>query len=59
MKKTKHSESEMVKAVQVRESGVKLDVISRDHNMSKKTLYNWKPKYSGMDVNQVRRLKEL
>jgi putative transposase len=34
-------------------------LLHRDHNISKATLYNWKSKYSGMDVSQVHRLKEL
>ena len=49
----------MVKAVQELENGVQADVVSRGHNISKATLYNWKSKYSGMDINQIRRLKEL
>jgi len=59
MRKTKHSESEMVKAVQELESGIQAEVVSRSHNISKATLYNWKSKYSGMDVGQIRRIKEL
>ena len=59
MKKSKHTESEMVKSVQQLESGITADVICREHGISRATLYNWKIKYSGMDVSQVRRLKEL
>ena len=59
MKKSKHTESEMVKSVQQLESGITADVICREHGISRATLYNWKSKYSGMDVSQVRRLKEL
>ena len=59
MKKSIHSESEMVKAVKELESGVSAEVVARDHGITRATLYNWKSKYSGMDVNQVRRLKEL
>ena len=59
MKKSKHTESEMVKYVQQLESGITADVICREHGISRATLYNWKSKYSGMDVSQVRRLKEL
>ncbi len=59
MKKTKHSESEMVKAVQELESGIQAEVVSRSHSISKATLYNWKSKYSGMDVSQVQQLKAL
>lgn len=59
MKKKIHSESEMVKAVQQLESGVDAETIEREHGISRAALYNWKSKYSGMEVSQVRRLKEL
>ena len=59
MRKSIHSESEMVKAVKELESGVSVEVVAREHGVSKATLYQWKSKYSGMDVSQVRRLKEI
>ena len=59
MKKSIHSENEMVKAVEELESGISAEVVARGHGVTRVTLYNWKSKYSGMDVNQVRRLKEL
>lgn len=59
MKKKCHTESEMVQAVKELESGVDADTVARDHNISKATLYNWKAKYSGMEVSQVKRLREL
>lgn len=59
MRKSIHSESEMVKAVKELESGVSAEVVAREYVISKATLYQWKSKYSGMDVSQVRRLKEL
>ncbi len=59
MKRKNHSESEMVSAVKALESGTNADLVARDHGISKATLYNWKSKYSGMDVSQVKRLKEL
>lgn len=30
-----------------------------EHGISRTSLYKWKSKYSGMDVSQVKRLKEL
>ncbi len=59
MRKSIHRESEMVKAVKELESGVSAEVVAREYGISKATLYQWKSKYSGMDVSQVRRLKEL
>lgn len=59
MKKSVHSESEMVKAVQELENRINAETVARNHGISKATLYNWKSKYSGMNVSQIRRLKEL
>ena len=59
MKRKVHTESEMVKAVQELENGIDAETVARNHGISKATLYNWKSKYSGMEVSQVRRLKEL
>lgn len=59
MEKSFHSESEMVKAVKELESGMSAEVVTRGHGVTRATLYNWKSKYSGMDVSQVKRLKEL
>ena len=59
MKKKIHSESEMVKAVKALEGGMDAESVAREHGVSRATLYNWKSKYSGMDVSQVKRLKEL
>ena len=59
MKKKIHSESEMVKAAQQHESGVDAETIEREQGISRAALYNWKSKYSGMEVSQVRRQKEL
>ena len=49
----------MVKAVQELENGINAETVARNHGISKATLYNWKSKYSGMNVSQIRRLKEL
>ena len=59
MKKSKFSESAMVRAVQQLESGVTAEVICRELGISRQTLYTWRGKYSGMEVSQVKKLKEL
>ena len=59
MKKSKHSESEIVKAVNQLDSGISADVICREYCISRGTLYNWRSKYSGMDLSHIKRLKEL
>ena len=59
MRKSIHSESEIVKSVRELESGVPADQICRRLNVSVSTLYQWRKKYSGLDASQLKRLKEL
>ena len=33
--------------------------VCRKHNVSEQSFYRWKAKYGGMDVSEVKRLKEL
>lgn len=44
MKKSIHSESEMVKAVKELESGVSAEVVARKHGVTRATCYNWEVK---------------
>lgn len=59
MKRKVHSESEMVKAVKELESGISAETVARNYNITRGTLYNWKNKYSSMEISQVKKLKEL
>jgi putative transposase len=59
MKKLTHSESEIIKSVNELEAGISADVICRKLNVSRTTLYQWKRKYGGLDIKQLKRLKEL
>ena len=59
MKKSKHTETQIVKAIQEEEAGRKPEDICREMGISRATFYNWKSKYAGMEVNQVKQLKEL
>ena len=59
MRKSIHSESEIVKSVRELESGVPADQICRRLNVSVSTLYQWRKKYSGLDASQLKLLKEL
>jgi putative transposase len=59
MKKSRFTESQIVKALKEHEAGKKIDDICRELSINKQTLYNWKKKYSGMDVQHLKKLKEL
>ena len=59
MKKSTFTESQIVKAIKEAENGRTVADISRELGINPQTLYNWKKRYSGMDGEQLRRLKEL
>ena len=59
MKKGRFTETQIVKALHEEQSGRKADDICRELGVSRATFYNWKSKYSGMEVNQLKQLREL
>ena len=59
MKKTRFTESQIVAAIKKQESGISTAEICRDLGISNQTFYNWKAKYGGMEISEVKRTKEL
>jgi putative transposase len=59
MKKTRHTEEQIIGALKQVEAGRKVTEMAREMGVSEATLYTWKSKYGGMEVNEARRLKEL
>ena len=59
MKKKRFSEEQIIRILQEGESGISIKDLCREHNISTPTFYSWRKKYSGMEVNQLRRLKDL
>ncbi len=59
MKKSKFTESQIIKALKENEAGRSVEEISRDLGINKGTFYNWRKKYGGMEVSHLKRLKEL
>ena len=59
MKKSRYSEEQIVKIIQQQEAGTKVAEIIREHGISEQTFYNWKARYGGLTVTEVRRMKAL
>jgi putative transposase len=59
MKKTRFNEEQMIGAVKQLEAGRAGAEIARELGVSDQTLYNWRAKYSGLEVNEAKRLREL
>jgi putative transposase len=59
MKRTRFTETQIVKALKELEGGRSANDLSREMDISKATLYRWKSKYGGMESSDVKRLKDL
>lgn len=59
MKKSRYSETQIVKILKEVEAGRLVKEVCRDYGISDATYYNWKAKYGGMEISDVKRLKEL
>ena len=59
MKKTRFTETEIIKALKENEQGRKVQDIARELSIDTSTFYYWRKKYGGMDNQQLKRLKEL
>ena len=59
MKKSRFSETQIIKILKEAEAGVSVEELTRQHGFSKSTFYKWKAKYGGLDVAALKRLKEL
>jgi len=59
MKKTRYSEEQIIGVLKQMEAGRKVTDLARELGVSEATLYTWKSKFGGLEVNEARRLKEL
>lgn len=59
MKRSKYTESQIIKAIKENEAGRSVDDIARELGINKATFYNWRKKYAGMDAAQLKELKAL
>jgi len=59
MKRSRFSETQIVRILNETDGGRKVVDICREHGISQATYHRWKSKYGGMEVSDVRRLKEL
>ena len=59
MKRSKFSEQKIVGVLKQAETGVPVKELCRKLGISDQTFYNWKAKYGGLSVSELKRLREL
>ena len=59
MKKTRYTESQIIKVLNEVEGGRMIKDVCREYGISEATYYNWKSKYGGMTASDIKKLKEL
>lgn len=59
MKKSKFSEEQIIKILKCQDQGMKVEELCRKYGISAGTFYTWKNKYSGMEVQELQRLRQL
>ena len=59
MARKRYTEEQIIGVLQEAEAGTKVAELCRKYGISDATYYNWKAKYAGMTVSELRRLKTL
>jgi len=59
MKEVRFSEEQIIGILKRHEAGQKVGDLAREHGISEATIYNWKAKYGGLEVNEAQRLRQL
>jgi putative transposase len=59
VKAKKYTEEPIIAVLKEGEAGAKVADLCRKYGMSDASYYNWKAKYAGMTVSDLRRLKAL
>lgn len=59
VRRSRFTEAQIIRVLQEAQGGQNTQEVSRRHGVSPGTLYRWKAKYGGMQVNGVRRLRQL
>ena len=59
MKRKRYTEEKIISILKQHEAGASVPDLSRRHGVAENTIYRWKSKFSGMEVAEAKRLREL
>jgi len=59
MKRARFSEEQIISILKEAEAGAKVSELCRRHGISDATFYIWRNKFGGLEVSEMRRLRQL
>ena len=59
MVRKRYTEEQIIAALNEAEAGARTADLCRKHGMSDATFYNWKAKYAGLTLSELKRLRSL
>jgi putative transposase len=59
MKRKRYSSEQIVSILKEAEAGLPIVEVCRKYGVSQGTYFRWKSKYSGLEVSDVRKMREL
>ena len=59
MKKSQFTPTQIASILEEFDGGKTAEQITREHGVSKASLYKWRQRYGGMEASELKRIKEM
>src|SRR6476646_4021789 len=59
MKRARFSDQQIISILKEAEAGAKVSELCRRYGISDATFYTWRSKYGGLEISEMRRLRQL